>query len=213
MAALSLSEQYKAIGLYLSGLSMREVALRCHVSIDAVVYTLRRHKKPRRTSQESNRLLYEMRPLSYSLKNPLTIQDEFLVQAAVMLYWAEGYKRSAHGIDFANSDPEMALLFICFLRRICNVTGSRIRCSLYCYEGQDIEIIKQFWSAYLSVPESQFTKTYVKQSAPSKRGPRMIHGLVHIRYCDKKLLQQVLIWIEEYSRKCVGGRVVNYTTL
>ncbi len=113
--------------------------------------------------------------------------------------------QESNTIDFANSDPGMAVIFIKFLRDICGVTEDRIRCSLYCYEGQDIPALTTFWSTLLDVPENRFTKPYIKKGDTGVRGPRMIHGLVHVRYCDKKLLSQVLQWIQEYCAKCVGG--------
>lgn len=132
-----------------------------------------------------------------------------------MLYWAEGYKAGKQtAIDFANSDPDMAAVFVRFLREICGVESKKVRCSLYCYEGQDIDALTAYWSRLLGVPLPQFTKPYIKRAAaPGPRGPRMTHGLVHVRYCDKKLLRQILDWIDEYRRESVGGGVVNRTTL
>lgn len=162
---------------------------------------------------ESNRLRFESKPLSYGIKTLLTREEEDLKLAAVMLYWAEGYKVGKGTIDFANSDPAMAVLFRTFLARICNVDESRLRCALYCYEGQDVPLIMEYWSKLLQVPKAQFTKTYIKKGDPGVRGPRMIHGLVHVRYCDTKLLRQILAWISEYQQKCVGGGVVYHTGL
>ncbi len=214
MAALSLEQQLEAIDLYKSGLSAARVAQHFGVKIDAVFYTLRRHKVERRSIQETNRIRYEGEPLSFEIKTSLTDEEEALKLAAVMLYWAEGHKLSKGRIDFANSDPAMALIFKRFLSEICNIDETKIRCALYCYEGQDIDGIRTFWSTLLHVPQEQFTKPYIKQSAPGPQGPRMVHGLVHVRYCDKKLLRLLLEWIDEYQKKlCVGGRVVNCTWL
>lgn len=213
MGRLSVSDKEKAIHLYQSGLSAQQVADFLHVGIKGIYTLLRRKTVPRRTPQESNRIRFEANPLSYSIKSNLTPAEEELKLAAVMLYWAEGYKVGKGSIDFANSDPDMALIFIKFLREICGVDESKIRAALYCYEGQDVPAITTFWSTLLFIPENKFTKPYIKAAAPSTRGPRMIHGLVHVRYCDKKLLRQLLRWIDEYSRKCVGDGVVNRTTL
>lgn len=188
MATLSVDQQHEAAQLYLSGKSARQVSEYFNVGIGSVYYALRRQSIPRRTSQESNTLIYKAKPLSFKVKEKLTAEEEKLKIAACMLYWAEGYKVGKTTIDFANSDPAMASIFIKFLRKICNVTEERIRCSLYCYEGQDISSLTSFWSHLLEVHESQFTKPYIKQKDPGVRGARMIHGLVHIRYCDKKLL-------------------------
>lgn len=209
MATLTLGEQREAVLLYESGLSMQQVADRLSIHHGAVLYTLRKHSVPRRTTAESNRLRFEAEPLSYDLKPDLTREEERLRLAAVMLYWAEGYKTGS-SIDFANSDPAMAFIFKRFLTEICRVDANRIRASLYCYEGQDIEELHEFWSELLAIPRSQFQKPYIKKAViPSPRGPRMIHGLVHVRYCDTKLLRQMLVWIDKYQLECVGGGVVN----
>ena len=208
-AALSPEQQKEAARLYRSGLSAQQVANHFQVSLDASYYALRRLKIPRRSPQETNRLRFEAKPLSYNLKRKLTSAEKHLKFAAIMLYWAEGYKAGKNVIDFANSDPQMALIFKQFLSKICRVDEKRIRGHLYCYEGQDVKSLTRYWSGLLSIPEKQFIKPYVKKAAaPGPRGPRMLHGLVHIVYCDTKLLRQILEWIEEYSQKCVGIQVV-----
>lgn len=198
VAALTPALQKEAVALYLSGKSAKQVAEHFSVGLDAVFYTLRKHKVPRRSIQESNRLRYEGKELSYKIKTKLSARDEALKLSAVMLYWAEGYKANGTTVDFANSDADMAKVFIRFLREICGVEESKIRGYLYCYEGQDLQKIRTFWSTVLELPESNFSKPYVKKGASGPRGPRMPNGLVHVRYCDKKLLRQVLTWIDEY---------------
>lgn len=213
MASLSIEQQREAIKLYKSGLSAQRVADALGTSIGAIYYPLRRYNIPRRTTQASNLLTFEAKPLSYRIKTELSPSEQKLKLAAVMLYWAEGYKLGT-GVDFANSDPIMALLFTKFLKEICNVDKKRLRYHLYCYEGQDVITLTHFWSDLLSIPENQFLKPYVKKNAaPGPRGPRMIHGLIHVCYSDKRLLAQILSWISEYSQTCVGGRVVNCTRL
>lgn len=213
-AALSPEQQEEAARLYRSGLSAQQVANQFHVSLDATFYALRHLKVQRRTPQETNRIRFEAKSLSYDLKKKLTLREERLKYAAVLLYWAEGYKVGHTGLDFANSDPDMALIFRKFLAEVCRIDENRLRASLYCYEGQNIQAITNFWSKFLNIPKKQFTKPYIKRAEKtSSRGPRMVNGLVHIRYCDKKLLRQVLKWIEEYCQECVGGGVVNRTTL
>lgn len=198
VAALDTEGQKKALLLYREGLSAQQVADRLGVSIDAVYYTLRKHKVARRTVTESNRIRFDRKGLSYQVLEDLTPAQEELKLAALMLYWAEGYKVGKNVVDFANSDPDMAVIFKRFLVEVCQVDTTRIRASLYCYQGQDIEELHIFWSKLLNIPRTQFIKPYIKESAPGPRGPRMIHGLVHVRYCDTKLLRQILTWIDEY---------------
>lgn len=198
VATLTTKQQIEASNLYLTGKSAQQVAEHFDVGIDAVMYALRKLKTPRRTTHESNRLRFEAKDLSYSIKVTLTEADQSLKLAAIMLYWAEGYKAGSTTVDFANSDPDMARVFIRFLREVCGVREDKIRGYLYCYQGQNVAAIRKYWSRVLALPESQFSKPYIKHGAPGPRGPRMLHGLVHVRYCDKKLLKQILVWIDEY---------------
>lgn len=201
VAALTTPQQRKAAALYKSGLSTQQVADHFGVSLDAAFYALRRQKVPRRTIQESNRLRFESKPLSYKINSNLSPQETHLKMAAIMLYWAEGYKVSKCTVDFANSDPAMALIFIKFLRQVCGVDEKRLRGHIYCYEGQNVEAITNYWSKLLAIPRNQFIKPYIKKAAAlGPRGPRMIHGLVHVCYSDKKLLRQLLSWIAEYQQ-------------
>jgi DNA-binding CsgD family transcriptional regulator len=209
--ASSLTQRENIAQLYRTGLSAREIAEKTNTGIDAVYYTLRLLKVARRSHSENSKTRFARKPLSYHIKTSLSQSEELLKTASIMLYWAEGYKvGDMTTIDFANSDPAMALIFTKFLREICRVDETRIRAKLYCYDGQNVRLLTKFWSEYLSIPASQFTKPYVKAAAnQGTRGPRMLHGLVHVRYCDKKLHRQILDWITEYQQLCVGGGVVN----
>jgi len=198
VATLSPGEQREAARRYQGGMSAQQVADSFGIKIDAVYYALRRLQVSRRTAAETNQIRFEAKPLSFKLKTRLTPREKRLKLAALMLYWAEGYKAGTQMVDFANSDPGVALIFKKFLSEICQVDERRIRGHIYCYEGQNVVELTRYWSQLLSIPETQFIKPYVKKAAvPGPRGPRMIHGLVHVCYSDKKLLRQILAWIGE----------------
>lgn len=197
--------------LYSSGLPMRVVAEKQGVSIDAITYILRKLNIPRRTASEANQLAFESRLPSFKIRENLSKELELI---GTILYWGEGYKtEKASGIDFTNSDPEMAELFMRFLRDRYILDECRIRPLVYCYSNQHVPTLISFWSRKLNVPRSQFTRPYVRSDyRDSER--KMKYGLIHIRYSDKKLLLDVLNLIESYKSKyCVGGRVVKYTGL
>jgi len=182
-------------------MSAQQVADYYGVGLDASYYALRHQKVPRRTARETNRIRFEAKPLSYDLKTVLTKEEGLLKISAVMLYWAEGYKVGRGTVDFANSDPNMVVIFWKFLSEICRVDKKRVRLHLYAYEGQDTQNLMQFWCTLLNLPKHHFIKPYIKKAAtPGPRGPRMVHGLVHIRYSDTKLLRQILEWIDGYRQ-------------
>ena len=66
---------------------------------------MRRHTLPRRRPSETNRLQFLAKPLSFEPLKVLTVKQQQLKTAGLMLYWAEGSKRDRSTVDFANSDP------------------------------------------------------------------------------------------------------------
>ena len=117
-----------------------------------------------------------------------------------MLYLAEGAKGRAT-VDFANSDPYTIKIFLEFLRKICGISEQRLRVYIYAYSYHNIDEIKQYWSNVAKIPQSQFTKPYIRKGNPNLSGRKMTYGLIHIRYNDKRLLQQILKWIEQYVNR------------
>ena len=182
-------------------LSMREIAEQLDVSIDAVVYFMRKNEILRRSLKESNALVFQNKELSFSEKTGLSSTEKELKIAGLMLYWGEGYKSpKSAGVDFANSDPEMISVFTEFLRKIYRVDERRFRALLYCYSDQDVKELIRFWSRLTKISEKQFTKPYVRNDF-RKDGRKMQYGMVHIRYADKKLFLSIMRSIEELKSK------------
>lgn len=214
MASVPKNDWSRVASLYESGLSMRCVAAQFKVSIDAITYVLRKQNVARRSAAETNRIAFDAKPPSFGINASKSTHDRMLTAMGAMLYWAEGYDTDkAQGVDFANCDPDTVKMFLAFLRTRYTLDEKRLRIFLYCYTDQDIRALIKFWSTALRIPQSQFTKPYVRRDFRPE-GRRMPHGLVHVRYSDKKLLLDIRKLIESYVQLyCVGGRVVNYTAL
>ncbi|MFA6526685.1 MAG: hypothetical protein WCT26_04735 [Candidatus Buchananbacteria bacterium] len=187
---------------YQSGLSVREIADKLGTPFNATFYFLRKHKIPRRTVQESNAIQFANKPLSYKIKSKLSASDEKLKVAALMLYWGEGAKRGKV-VDLANSDVAMIRIFLNFLRKICGVDESRLKAYIYCYSNQNLNEIKIFWLDNTLIPAEQFSQPYIRKDFAMKAGRQMENGLIHIRYCDKKLLIYILNEIEKYKNELI----------
>lgn len=185
---------------------MQKVADKYSVSIDAVVYILRRSEIPRRSFSEANRIVFEAKKPSFTFRKQNSNQVKEMDLIGAMLYWAEGYKtKKAMGIDFANSDPNMAQLFLRFLRTRYVLDSSRLYCQIYYYADQNISQLTTFWSKKLDLSRKSFRYPYEKKD-PKPNVRKLSYGVVHIRYNDKKLLWDVLKLIESYKLKyCVGG--------
>lgn len=146
---------------YKDELPMKQVAEKLGVSLDSVVYFMRKHGLARRTLQADSVVRFNKKPLSFNLKGKLTKREEVLKVIAVTLYWGEGYKtEKSGGIDLANSDVSIIMLFLSFLREVCGVDESRLRVLLYCHTNQSQKKLIDFWSKKTKISKKQFTKPY-----------------------------------------------------
>lgn len=181
--------------------TMREIGQKLGVHIDAVAYCMRKNQIKRRSKVEASAISFQNKKLSFRERVKLSFNQEHLKITGLILYWGEGYKTDmSSGIDFANSDPDMIVIFVKFLREIYRVDEKRFRILLYCYSDQNIPSLIKFWSKLTGIPESQFSKPYVRNDF-RKDGRKMKYGMVHIRYADKKLFLSIMKSVEEFKLK------------
>ncbi|MDD2731614.1 MAG: hypothetical protein PHI53_00230 [Candidatus Pacebacteria bacterium] len=190
---------------YRKGYSVKEVADLLGYSPKSIYRFMDRNDLKRRSSRDTNNLIFIRKKPSFTIKNDLKLEEEKLKLAGVMLYWAEGAKdlkeRDWNTVDFANSDPEMIKIFLKFLRDICGVYEKRLRVQLYCYVDQDINFLKNHWKTTTGISLEQFNRPYIRKDfLPEKKG-KMKFGVVHIRYSDKKLFLQIKDWTRQYLNK------------
>lgn len=197
------------------GLSSSEIATKLDLTVWQVIKRMKKYDIPRRKQWETRRIQFDRQKPSYKMKAHLTAREKGLYIAAIMLYWAEGAKRTDHCVDFANSDEKMIMLFLDFLRKICRVDESKLRVLLYCYSNQEVTDLISYWSRLLRIPKNQFIKPFVRRDFDQGRVNRMEKGLVHIRYHDKKLLMHIKAKIDTISKELVSrdGRVDKRTSL
>lgn len=169
---------------------MKEVAQKLHVSTGSVIHVMQRHQIVRRSSSQTKHISFQKSPCSFSLKTTLSKDQEQLKVAGHMLYWAEGAK-TGNTVDFSNANPKIIGLFCRFLREIYSVNERRLRVLLYCHSRMEIPEHIAFWSSVTQIPIDQFTKPYVREKSEHKHCI-MHHGLIHVRYADKRFHDLIL---------------------
>lgn len=126
-----------------------------------------------------------------------------LFHIGIALYWAEGAKRSS-AFAFANSDPDMIVLMLDWVRRFLEVDEKEIAFRLYLHKPYAHEDCEGFWSQKTGIPLTAFKKTVYKPTGllikrrPSYKGciRLELYRVVHIR--RMKYWQQMLI--ERYRK-------------
>jgi hypothetical protein len=112
----------------------------------------------------------------------LARRGEPLFVAGCMLYWGEGAK-SRNQVMFSNSDPDMAALFMRFLRTYFHVTDEmvRVRCHLFADHAARQHEIEQFWLDMLALQRDRLGKSSV--NAHSRRSKRLRIGTLPYGTC------------------------------
>lgn len=139
----------------------------------------------RRTFQEAGRLkAREMHPLHL---------------AGCMLYWAEGGK-IRNRLYFANSDPNMHLLFMRFLREEMGIEDSEITINIHCHtsEPEAIRLLEDYWVNLLGLSRSNLRKTYTKKGSEIKRSI-LEHGVCGVGIHRTEIVQHIFGAIQEYA--------------
>lgn len=142
------------------------------------------------------------------------IDKERLQVIGVALYWAEGYKRAIirngkpvthHAVALTNSDPKLILIFLRFLREVCNVANESIKADIRIYEHMNEAWLLKFWRKTTNLPEQNFGKVYygVSKSSLGKRPfNRLPYGTLSIRVNNTNLFHRIMGMIEGLSEQC-----------
>lgn len=120
------------------------------------------------------------------------INDNFWV-AGLVLYWAEGNK--AYHVGVSNSDPDLIVFMLRWLRKYCEVDKLKVRAFLNLHSGQNEDEIKTYWSEILQFPKERFGKSYIKKEGTGHRKNILYKGTIRIDISNKNLLYRILGWI------------------
>ena len=197
-------------------LDVMEIANKLGVSFWSLYNFMNKNNIVRRSPSEVNYVVNKIKP-QFKIKENLSISEEKLKIAGVMLYWAEGTLKGST-VDFANCNPRMIKIFLKFLREICGVNEERLRVYLYGYHYHDLKELKVYWHEITEIPLRQFTKPYIRKGNPNLSKRKLPYGLIHIRYNDKRLLEWIKNSIFEYikwagTQVAKGGRLSKSSVL
>lgn len=117
-------------------------------------------------------------------------------ELGLMLYWGEGDKTKESFIALTNTNSNVLIYFVSWFRKYFSIDEKRLKCRLYIWKNIDENKAKRFWSKKLSIPFSQFTKSYVSKSVPKIRKKRHNFGVCRVSYGSKKIMSEIKKGIE-----------------
>ena len=119
--------------------------------------------------QKNKRLDLIEKTKNEGIKNLENLSDNDFFAAGIALYWAEGSKKKRE-FSICNSDPEMILFMIKWMKRFFGIETNRIKVIIGINEihRKRETIIKKYWSDKTGIPLSQFRKTSFKKVKNNK---------------------------------------------
>jgi hypothetical protein len=188
--------------LYLSGLSISEVAREMGRSPSGVKYILSKDRVRMRSRSDAVRMKHHKRLNSYSCSFPKKIPKELikLYMVGLALYWGEGSK-SGNTIAITNSDPLLILTFLTFLRKICNVDEKRLHLLIHYHSDQKEKSLVTFWSNFTKINKSQFYVSTLHKEKIKQSTKRLKFGTISLRYADSLLFKEILERIDTIKVK------------
>lgn len=183
--------------LYISGMSISEVAKKVKRSPSGVKYILVKECVKIRTRSNAVRIKHHRRLNSYSCVIPEKISRELinLYNVGLALYWGEGSK-TGNTVALANSDPALIFTFLNFLRKVCKVDEKRLHILIHYYSDQNEQDLIKFWSDLTKIRKSQFYYGTVHKKTIKDSTKRLKFGTISLRYADSVLLRDILERIE-----------------
>lgn len=181
--------------------SVQQIAEKLNFSLSKVRYILDRNHIKRRKIGEAIRYLNitKFNKGTFRIKENLSEKEEKLQIAGIMLYWGEGTK-SGNCVTLSNSNPEMIMIFLKFLRNVCGISENRIRALLHIYPDHNEKRLKNFWSRTTKIPECQFSKTFIHKKKGGTYKKISKYGTISLRYSDKQLLIIINDWIKNFPK-------------
>ncbi len=116
----------------------------------------------RAKSDARDRKVYERQ-----MKRFVKISKESLFIAGLMLYVAEGDKKTKADIAFTNTDPILVRFFVRWIVRFLELPKDKMRIQLHLYEGMDIQAEEKFWLDQAGLKRNQLWKSQVRALRPN----------------------------------------------
>ena len=112
----------------------------------------------------------------------------------MVLYIAEGYKRSRNAVRLGNSDERVVALAVGWIARL---SSKRLRYELQYHADQDFDELRAFWGGVVGVDGAIIRMQRESNSGQlSRRRWRSQHGVLAVRVNDTLLRARLQAWMD-----------------
>lgn len=187
--------------LYARGLSMAEIASKKGTSVHKISYWLKKYKIPSRSISEAIYIKNNATGDPFRISTLNTDEEKELFNLGIGLFLGEGTKKQRHSVRFANSDSKIIVLFLKFLRNICNINPKKIRAWVNIFDDNSYNASLIFWMNQTGIPRDNFYSPVIRTRKEGSYKNRSKYGTITIVVSNTKLLKQIKQWCEDYLNK------------
>ena len=135
-----------------------------------------------------------------------TVSNRDLFMLGLGLYWGEGYKYKHAEFGFTNSDPNMIVVYIQWLKMVfgVNVKDLLLRVSINIAHKNRISKIEQFWQKVTDTTPEQFSRpSYIKTNQKKKFSDNSSYfGTLRVKVRGgKRKKNEILAAIDHFSKR------------
>lgn len=161
-------------------------------------------KEAQLRGSQTNKVMHREKRLGYQAEGRAKAREgDALHLAGCMLYWAEG-KKSRVDIGFVNSDADMIILFMRFLRESLHVADENIRARFNCYLNENLtaDEVERYWLDLLGLKSTNLTKSRFNAQPISsqQKGRKLMYGVCEVSVSSVRHVQHVYGAIQEYAK-------------
>jgi hypothetical protein len=128
-------------------------------------------------------------------------EGDLLHLAGCMLYWGEGAKDRT-SMKFVNSDPQMMIVFVRFLRETLNIPDEKIAIRVQAYTGNGLteDEINGYWLELMGLDWANIRKGQFNNQPISsqQKGRKLLYGTCCVEVASVRYMQHVYGAIQEY---------------
>jgi hypothetical protein len=138
-------------------------------------------------------------------KEMILSNNDKLMFVGVSLFWAEGTKarqvNRTPDLRFTNSDREMIIVFMKFLRKYFEIHDQKLKASIQIHENCDRQESIIYWSKITKIPKDKFYIINQKPISSKNKRPKnsLPYGTITIRYVSRYAYYKMLGAISSLS--------------
>lgn len=180
---------------------MSKIAKQQNISINKVVYWMKKYGIARRSYSEATYLQKNPKGDPFKIIPINSPEKTELLSLAIGLFLGEGNKRDKFHVRFTNSDSKIIKVFLSFIRKICGVKEQKIQAFINIFDDRIYEKSLDYWVRITEIPPFRFYKPTIRPRKIGTYKNKSKYGTITIVVSNTKLLNQIKLWCNTYVSK------------